>query len=201
MLAIFLDTESTGLDPQIHNVIEIAFKVIDVLTGHCLASYQSIVSQTPEVWQNKDPQSIEINGFTWEEVIKGKEPTLIGLEIIAILTSLQIERGKSVFICQNPSFDRSFFAQLISVYTQEKLRWPYHWLDFASMFWALRMQESLKGGQPFPKEINLSKNDIANRYNLPPEAHPHRAMNGVDHLILCYQTVIGFNHKNTLIAD
>ena len=192
MLAIFLDTESTGLDFRRHNILEIAFKIIDVSTGELRASYNSCISLSSEAWQNKDPSSIEINGFTWEETLKGKPIAVVGKEIIDLFTSLQIERGKAVFICQNPAFDRSLFSQLIDVYTQEKLHWPYHWLDFASMYWALRFRDSMNRGVPFPEQINLSKNEIAKMYGLQEESHPHRAMNGVDHLILCYKTVVGF---------
>lgn len=194
MLAIFLDLESTGLDFRRHHVIEIAFKVINICDGSLKGSYQSVVAISPETWQNKDPSSIEINGFTWEVVSKGKSAVEVGREIVDLLTSLQIERGKAVFICQNPSFDRGFFSQLVDVYTHEKLHWPYHWLDFASMYWALRLKESMNGGESFPDQINLSKNEIAKKYQIPPEAEPHRAMNGVDHLILCYKTVVGFLH-------
>jgi oligoribonuclease len=194
MLAIFLDIECTGLDFRKHNVLEIAFKVIDVTDGTIKGEYQSIVAVPQEAWDNKDPHSIEVNGFRWEELAKGKPATVVGREIVDLLTALHIERGKAVFICQNPAFDRGFFSQLVDVYTHEKLHWPYHWLDFASMYWALKMRESTTGGSPFPDQINLSKNEIAKQYNIPPEASPHRAMNGVDHLIQCYKTVVGFVH-------
>lgn len=192
MLGIFLDIESTGLDFRKHGVLEIAFKVVDMSTGDVKESYQTVIAQSSAVWENRDLTSIEVNGFRWEELQQGKAPEVVRDDIIKIFISLQIERGKAVFICQNPAFDRSFFSQLVDVYTQEKLRWPYHWLDFASMHWALQVKQSQEKGLPFPDQINLSKNDIARLYGIDAESHPHRAMNGVDHLILCYKTVIGF---------
>ena len=42
-----------------------------------------------------------------------------------------------------------------------------------------------------PEKVSVSKNDIAKAYNLQPEASPHRAMQGVNHLILCYQAIFG----------
>ena len=136
MLAIFLDIETTGLDPKIHQPIDIAFKVIDPSTGEVKGDYQSIVKQSQERWDERDPISIEINGYTWEEVQSGKEPDVIAKEIIEQFTEFKVQRGKAVFICQNPAFDRGFFTHIIDVYTQENLNWPYHWLDFASMYWA-----------------------------------------------------------------
>lgn len=188
MLAIFLDIETTGLDPTWHHPIDLAFKVIDMTTGEEKASFQSLIKQPHTAWSQRDPASMEINGYTWDMLQTGKELEQVRLDILTLFKQLDIQRGKAVFICQNPSFDRGFFTQIIDVYTQERLNWPYHWLDFASMYWALLSQRK---DQPFPETLNLSKNEIARLHNLPPEEMPHRAVNGVSHLILCYKTVLG----------
>jgi DNA polymerase-3 subunit epsilon/oligoribonuclease len=60
------------------------------------------------------------------------------------------------------------------------------------MYWALQFKLYTQNHEHFPLEINLSKNIIAQHFGLPPEAAPHQALNGVDHLILCYKTVVGF---------
>lgn len=185
MLAIFLDIETTGLDPTRHRPIEIALKIYDVMTGEKHGEYQSVVRQSQEVWEQHDPVSIEINGFTWEKIKSGKEPEQAGDEIIRLFTSLNIRRGEAVFICQNPAFDRGFFSHFVPVYTQENLEWPYHWLDLASMYWTKVMERGV-----IPEKFSLSKNAIAAEYGLLPEAKPHRAMNGVDHLVECYQVVL-----------
>lgn len=192
MLAIFLDLETSGLDPFRHRVLEIAFRVVDVHSGEVKKSYESVIRQPLEVWDKRDPVSVEINGFTWEKVLLGKAEEEVNQEIVQIFKDLKIERGKAVYICQNPAFDRAFFGQLVQVYTQEEHHWPYHWLDFASMYWALLMQKTHQERALFPSEINLSKNAIAQAYQLPLEPYPHTAINGVDHLILCYRTVVGF---------
>ncbi|NGX58726.1 MAG: hypothetical protein K940chlam3_01634 [Chlamydiae bacterium] len=187
MLAIFLDQETTGLDSLRHRTIDIAFKIIDVSTDEELASYESIVSQPIEVWQKHDPTSIQVNGFKWDDLQKGKDPNFVSNEVKELFIKSGIKRGKAVFICQNPSFDRAFFNHLIPVDEQERLNWPYHWLDLASMYWAVRMNHS--SSSSFPEEIPLSKDNIAKFYGLPPEKKPHKAMNGVDHLVLCYKAL------------
>lgn len=196
MLGIFLDIETTGLDPTKHCVIDIAFKIVDLSSGELKSSFSSVVKQSDDAWSKADPTSIQINGYTWEQVSQGKDPRLIGQEIIQLFSQLPIERGKAVFICQNPAFDRGFFSHLVDVYTQEKLNWPYHWLDLASMYWAMFYQKTLREGNRFPEKMSLSKNDIARAYNLPAEVDPHRALNGVDHLLLCYKAVLGVNFSS-----
>lgn len=195
MLAIFLDIETTGLDSYHHRVLEIAFKVIDIQTGEEVFTYQSIIKQPGEVWEKRDPSSVEFNGFTLEKMLLGQEESLVSQEIVQIFTDLKIERGKSVYICQNPAFDRGFFSQIVDVYTQEKHNWPYHWLDFASMHWVLQVKRCGENAIPIPAEMNLSKNAIAKQFHLPPETEPHSALNGVNHLILCYRTVVGFGTR------
>lgn len=193
MLAIFLDMETTGLDQSRHHAIDVALIIIDVTTGENKGSYRSLIKQPLAVWDGHDPVSIEINGYTFDEISRGKDKKIVGLEIINLFQSVGIERGSSVFICQNPGFDRGFFTQLIDVYTQERLNWPYHWLDLASMYWANVATDCLKQNKPFPKQLSLSKNSIAENYGLPDEEMPHRAMNGVNHLIACYKAVLNLN--------
>ena len=189
MLGIFLDLETTGLDPTRHRIIEIGLKVVDVKTQVEIGSFQSIVKQPHEVWEKRDSFSIEVNGFQWADLQQGLEEAEIGHRLVGLFRDWNIQSGRAVFICQNPAFDRSFFAQLIDLYTQERLRWPYHWLDLASMYWAFNVERCLVEGKPLPDEFILSKDEIAKNFNLPPEAKPHRAMNGVDHLILCYKAL------------
>ncbi len=190
MLAIFLDIETTGLDPQVHRTIDLAFKIVDFNSYEIIESYQSVVKQPYDEWQNHDPVSLQINGYTWDIVSLGKDPRVVSQEIIDIFNKYKIIRGNSVFICQNPAFDRVFLTQLIPIPKQEELRWPYHWLDLASMYWALLLEQCNKKNKPFPSNMTLSKNEIAERFGIPPESSPHRAMNGVDHLMTCYEKVL-----------
>lgn len=191
MLGIFLDIETTGLDSLKHRVIELAFQVYHLPSGVCRATGHYLVSQTREVWERSDPNSLRVNGFTWKEIERGQSERDVASSIITLFTELKIARERAVFICQNPAFDRIFFAQLIDIYTQERLSWPYHWLDFASMYWTLKMQQILLENREWPKHFTLSKDAIAKEYHIAKEAQPHRAMNGVDHLVHCYRKVVG----------
>lgn len=188
MLGIFLDSETNGLNVQRHHIIEIAYKIIDIQTGALIEAFSTPLFVTDEEWAKSDPASLKVNGFTFEELQKGMQREEAADTIQRSFARCGIERGKAVFICQNPSFDRAFFSQLVDADTQEKLNWPYHWLDLASMYWAKCLQEETVK----PWETGISKNKIAEALGLPLEADPHKAMNGVDHLLLCYEKVIGF---------
>lgn len=193
MLAVFLDIETTGLDFRRHVAVDLGLRIFDLANNEELASYESLVCPSQEEWEERDLASIEVNGFTWEQLQQGKSQDVVGKEVQRLFKEKGIIRGKAVFICQNPAFDRGFFGQIVPVYTQERLQWPYHWLDLASMYWAHLAEEN---GKKFPEKMNLSKDTIAKRFGLPPEQKPHRALNGVDHLILCYQHVVGMpDHK------
>lgn len=191
MLAVFLDIETTGLDPIRHQAIDIAMQVADLSTLKKKARYRSVIKHSEEVWSKRDPSSTLINGFTYEDLLLGKDPHTVEEEIVAFFIQEKIIRGHAIFICQNPAFDRSFFSKIVPIATQESLQWPYHWLDLASMFFALKLKETLQSGRLFPESITLSKNKIAEGFNLPPEGQPHRAEGGVNHLIECYQALFG----------
>ncbi|NGX61157.1 MAG: hypothetical protein K940chlam9_00638 [Chlamydiae bacterium] len=189
MLLIFLDTETTGLDPQKHRALEIAYKIVDPFSGKTLNRFESLVSQTPEVWAEADPASLAVNGFTWEETLEGISEKNVASEIINDFNRMALGEKEGAFICQNPTFDRSFFNQIVPVELQVHYGWPYHWLDLASMFFALTLKRDPKNARCL-KESDLSKNAIASSLGLPKEASPHRAMQGVDHLLGCFQKLI-----------
>jgi DNA polymerase-3 subunit epsilon/oligoribonuclease len=199
MLAIFLDIETTGLDPQRHCPLDIAIQIVD-LTEMCLkGEYHSGITISNEKWLQHDPASIQINGFSWEKTISGASIAMIKKEIIAFFKQYGITRGEAFFICQNPAFDRGFFNHIIDVYTQESLLWPYHWLDLASMYWVRYMDQHIGTGTPIPLQTNLSKNSIAKFYDLPEEETPHSARRGVLHLISCFERVYNLKLDRELV--
>ncbi|MCH9811311.1 3'-5' exonuclease [bacterium] len=191
MLGVFLDTETNGLDWSVHSILEIAFVIINVKTGEKIASYQAMQKLSSEMWAKGDKDSLAYTKITQEEVEEnGKEKEVIQEEILTLFKEHNIHRGKAVFICQNPGFDRSFFSTLVDIKTQEELGLPYYWLDLASMYWSKRIVEHTT------YHFCISKDAIAEYYHLPPEKKPHRAMQGVEHLIECYNSVVGYPKTN-----
>lgn len=181
MRAIFLDTETGGLDSTKHPLLEIAFVIEDLLTKETLSSYSSLIKPSITDWNLCDRDALRINGFKLQEFEGAKTIQEVADEILEIFQKLNIHRKNAVFICQNPSFDRAYFAKLFHPQFQESHKWPYHWLDLASMYWAIRLNEGKK-----PWDNGLSKDKIALDLGLGCEKAPHRAMRGVEHLKLCF---------------
>lgn len=186
MLGIFLDLETTGLNYKYHRTIEIAFQIINLQSNVILDEYSQIIFQPEEIWRQSNPESLAINGFTLDMVSSGKPEGEVQKEIIEIFKKHRIIRGSALFICQNPSFDRIFFSQIIDPDLQERFKWPYHWLDLASMHWGIQVLEKKEA----PNEIGTTKNQIAKFYGIKEEEFPHRALQGVEHLVACYRAMM-----------
>ena len=190
--AIVLDTETTGLSAATHHVIEIAFRLVDLETGHRVAEYERVIHLTCDEWVWAAPGALAVNNFTWGEVMaRGVPRDTVYQEIRAFFAAHELSGRTAFFLCQNPTFDRAFFAQLVPVDVQRVYRFPYHWYDLASMNWAIEARAIARGEQD-PYAIAASKDAIAAGHGIDAEASPHRAMNGVDHLLQIYEKIVGF---------
>ena len=165
MIGIFLDLETYGLDCFKNRVLEIAYKIVDLEKKKTISSYHSRVFQPKEVWDQSDPNSLKINGLKDTEQA-GLSEKAVKDAIIEQFVEKNIHRENAIFICQNPSFDRPFFAQLIAVHEVCPSR--------------------VLSPQPF---LPLSKNKIARSLGLAEEAFPHTAINGAEHLWQCYEAL------------
>ena len=200
---IFLDTETSGLNPETSHILEIALVIINELNGEIKGQFQASLrlpdadydywKDRVDLWTQACSASLKINGWSWEKMEnQGIAPRTVAKRIVDLLKTSGIKPENSRFYCQNPSFDRGFFNRLIP--DEEKKDLPYLWLDLASADHAFQMQQIKALGTP-KKHLNFSKDAIAQRHGLPPEAKPHGAMNGVLHLIDCYEKVVGFPFK------
>lgn len=196
MKAVFVDIETTGLDFDVHVAIDIAVIVVDLSTIDEKHTYTACITCDAKDWLFADPKALQVNGYSQDTFPSYSKPSWqVGKEIEEFLVQHEIVRGRSFFICQNPSFDRPFFLQLMSQDRMNELHMPYHWLDLASMYW-IKFYGSF---YPIPSldspykdlnyEISLSKDSIAYAFGIPPEPKPHKALMGAEHLIRCYEAV------------
>ena len=195
--AVILDSETTGLDASRHQILEIALKVVETGTGEWLGAFQSVVSLSKKEWGDADPKALRVNGFTWRDVqARGRSRDDIAVDVCALFSRHNLTFSNAFFLCQNPSFDRAFFSQICSPSVQKSCAFPFYWMDFASMHWALTAKEMTVGRRKLTT-IPCSKDGIARFRGLPEETKPHTAMNGVDHLLLLFSKIVGFPHPKT----
>lgn len=179
MKHVFLDTETTGLDFNLHVPIEICLIISDS-DNNIVDFYHSFINISEEDYKNADPQALKVNGFSLSECRKNENDLSKTKEgIVNFLQYNEINKDNSFFMCQNPSFDRPFFQKIVDLETQKQLNLPYHWLDLASMFWIEFSSQKVI--------TSLSKDSIAFELGLPPEEKPHSALRGALHLYECYK--------------
>ena len=65
-------------------------------TGEEKGVYQSMIKPNTEVWEQRDPESMAINGFSWEQLQKGKDLQVVGNEVVDVLSQLGVKRKKAV---------------------------------------------------------------------------------------------------------
>ena len=99
-----IDVETTGLNPNIHEIIEVAIVTKD-------ESYHAKV--IPMNIEHASPKALEINGYNekdWYGAVPAKD--------VAIRTAKMLD-GKTI-IGHNPSFDMSFLRELCRCLKQLK---------------------------------------------------------------------------------
>lgn len=121
----FVDVETTGLDPAVHEIIELAV----VRVGWSLRSPQFWSTKVrPERIEDASPEALEINGYTPE----GWADALALEDALRKATPLLED---ATIAGHNPDFDWRFLSR---GYASAGLRIPevdYHRLDTASLAW------------------------------------------------------------------
>jgi DNA polymerase-3 subunit epsilon/oligoribonuclease len=199
MKLVFLDIETTGLNPDIHDPIEIAVCVVDterckdVVSAQCniifsqnvltCPTYNECIKLSANQWESADVEALNVNGFNSNCVWNGSLIEDVQESLLKFLNYNNVRKDHAVFVCQNPAFDRMFFHKIIplDVYLNEDM--PSHWLDLCSVFLGSIIDNRFYHGNEFRI---FSKDEIANEIGLAREESPHKALNGVKHLIDCY---------------
>lgn len=119
---VFVDIETTGLDPLLHEIIEIA--AVDI-EGNVLLDAKCL----PERIEDASPKALEVNGYTkeaWDSA-----PNLLSLKD-ALEALIHCTEGK-IIVGSNPTFDNTF----LRVYMNRLGLFPKYYfktLDLGSMF-------------------------------------------------------------------
>jgi hypothetical protein len=91
---VYLDTETTGLDPAIHEVWEMAWAVDDGPIRQSFLAHSGI---------SADPKALEVGGYgaRWPSRLTHHEPEVAELTAVLALTG-------NTFCAANPAFDAAF---------------------------------------------------------------------------------------------
>lgn len=133
---LFIDTETTGLNAQKHEIIEIAWILTDA-GANILEKFEA--RMMPQRIEDAEPRALEVNGYTkeaWE-----KSPLISHAEAAKKLRAVASD---CILVGQNVSFDEGFITALL---LQNNLvpSWHYHKVDTATLMWPAFSSGDLQG--------------------------------------------------------
>ena len=130
MTRLWVDTETTGLIPRKHEIIEIAILTETVLPGGGGTITESWSTKIrPARIEEAEPKALEVNGYRAEEWAGAPTFDEVAADIAKRLAS-------STVICgHNVSFDISFIEGAFDRLGQ-KVRMPYHKVDTVTLGYA-----------------------------------------------------------------
>lgn len=171
MRIVIVDTETTGLDPFTHELIEIGFIIFDSVTFKIYGQFNFKIK--PERIEDANPVALVVNGYNkkdWKDAITIRE----AMEFFAKATD------QCIFMAHNVAFDWSFVE-----YNLSKLSIPHtlqkNKIDTVSIAWAKI---------PHHKVSSWSLKTICTYLDIPPEPKIHRAVNGAMCAYQCYKKLM-----------
>ncbi|MBI4059409.1 3'-5' exonuclease [Candidatus Microgenomates bacterium] len=129
---LFIDLEMSGLNPLIHEILEVGVLVVDGKTLGIKAEYEAKVK--PEHIETADPLALRINGYKTENW-KDAKP------LKKILEDLNKLAPEGMIVGFNVVFD-SMFLDLGFRKFNIKPNFDYHILDVLSLAWAYVLPDS-----------------------------------------------------------
>lgn len=168
------DVETTGLDAQIHEIIEIGLLVADQKTLKVLDQLEAKVK--PLHLGTADRSALELNGYNepgWTNALELKT----AMEIYANKTR------NAIFLAHNTTFDWSFIFEAFRK-TGVRNSMDYHRIDLLTIAWSKARENKLPG----LKRFNLD--ELCQYFGIPKEPLPHRAINGVQNELAVLKQLI-----------
>lgn len=163
MKIALLDIETSGLDAQEHEILEIACIVFDDETLEITDTYETKVR--PEHIETAHPKALQTNGYTAKEWDK---PSTVSLS--DMMMSLSAGTNDCIVMSFNIHFDLSFLDQATRT-TGIALNFKRYPICLRAIAW-----HALPHRNPFDR---WSMKELCEKLNIPPEPAQHRAMNGV----------------------
>ena len=166
---VLIDFETTGLDPQKHEIIEIGALLCDPKTLDICWEYESKLK--PVMIDQAQPEALAVNGYT-PELWKDAQAFIPGFtDFLAKLDHTMFFTGQNVWFdvgfYQHALTRLRMYDDLIDPLDPTPHGYSYHRLDIASMAW------------PFQKDPVYRMSKLSAVFGVVPEHSTHRAINGV----------------------
>ncbi|WP_407563370.1 hypothetical protein [Streptomyces sp. 184] len=176
-----IDTETTGLDPEVHDLWEIA-----VIRREPDGFEREYLWQVAASLDDADPKALEINRFEERYCLSESDCDALAMPIDGggpacplsmpeFLFDLQDALDKAVLIGSNPGFDDAFLKKLMRAH-RRKIVWHYRPVDIATLA-AGYLYGALAIGDPDPR-IPFSSRDLSRGVGVEPpgEGVAHTAL-------------------------
>lgn len=124
----FVDVETTGLDPQVHALVEVAVLKVDPDVLVPIDRFESKVRPASDAVV--DPAAARVNGYTPEDWSDAPSLAEVLPNLVAVL-------GGSIVAGHNPGFDWAFLSAAFRQTGVSLLDVDHHLLDTASLAWPL----------------------------------------------------------------
>lgn len=160
-----IDTETTGLDLSVHEVIEIGAVLLDKKTFKPKREFKTFVK--PKAWANRLPEAMAVNGITWEQVKKAP------VWPVAYQKLLDWAAGPVIVVTFNGWFDMAVFRQECQRSGLD-FKFDYHWFDIWSLCLTY-MQEAGKLTNKL-KFHGFGLEDVAREFRIASPKARHRAL-------------------------
>lgn len=164
---IFLDTETTGLDPELHDVWELAY----AKNGGPINTYI-----LPHSLKTADPRALAMNGYFKRYPLGARADGPMGDIYLK-----EIVAGNTL-VCANPTFDRMMLRKRWGLEP-----WHYRSIDVESMALVVFDWGRPRGLNDIAAELRSRKHDV-------PEPD-HTAAKDVEVLRACYHALRNENQK------
>lgn len=128
---IFLDTETTGLDFVLDEIVQVSAIVVNLDTREVESAINYFLDSEKEI-----PQRVTaINGYykgKWK--LEGKYPIERSTCAKLLFDFLKFNETSSIIVCHNSPFDRAFCSNFLFVHGNiQHIQQPKYWFDTATV--------------------------------------------------------------------
>ncbi|HTH93239.1 MAG TPA: 3'-5' exonuclease [Candidatus Paceibacterota bacterium] len=100
----FVDVETTGFDPEVAEIIELAVVIAKMRDGELVVTDQLDLKIRPEHIETADPAALRVNGYN-------EADWLFAVDLKDAMNSFADKTEGAIFVAHNMTFDYNFIAK------------------------------------------------------------------------------------------